>query len=491
MKVRTTKTGSGNIAVQIVENSTHKVNVIKHIGTGRSPQQVEDLKMLALEYISKQRIDAGEMSFFEESTLFSLDNLVINKAYKRFAYEFFSHVYEVNGFHSITDNLLKDLSIMRIIEPVSKEQSIELMIKYFGIGYSYSTIHRGLFKICNLKDEIELVAVEYARKNLNFDFSLVFYDVTTLYFETFKGDDLRKPGFSKDNKSIQPQILIALVVNTQGYPIGIEMFEGNKFEGHTFIPSILKLKEKYNITTLTVVADAAMISFDNIKQLSSIGISFIVGARLSKVDKQTLESISNDLNSREGVYISKDTAYGKLICDYSKKRASKDKSDREKQIRKAKSHIVRPSQARKPRFVKLSQKENLELNHQLIAFDVLKEGIKGYYTNLKDVPENLIVSRYHDLWHVEKSFRIAKSDLKARPMFHRKKEMILAHILIVFVSLCMSKSIEIKTGYSIKKVRDSVIDILDIEFTDKLTQKRVTKRMEFPNLEIYSALLKI
>ena len=201
MKVRTTKTGSGNTAVQVVENSTHKVNVIKHIGTGRSPQQVEDLKMLALEYISKQRIDAGEMSFFEESTLFSLDNLVINKAYKRFAYEFFSHVYEVNGFHSIKDNLLKDLSIMRIIEPVSKEQSIELMIKYFGVKYSHGDLYRGLSKICNLKDEIELVAVEYARKNLNFDFSLVFYDVTTLYFETFKGDDLRKPGFSKDNKS--------------------------------------------------------------------------------------------------------------------------------------------------------------------------------------------------------------------------------------------------------------------------------------------------
>ena len=494
LKVRTTKISSGNTAVQVVNNADHKTYIIKHIGTGKNLQEIEDLKKIGSQYIDNLRTSSGEISFFkDENPLMFLEevisNLSIKESFHTFAHEFLDHVYKLNGFDNLENRVLKDLSIMRIIEPVSKIDSIRLMHRYFNINYSEGTLNRALSKIITQKSEIEEIAVEYAKKNLNFDFSLVFYDVTNLYFESFKSDEFRKPGFNKDGKSQQPQVAIGLVVNSDGYPISIEIFEGNKFEGHTFIPVILALKEKYNINTLTVVADAAMLSYDNMKALEENGLSFIVGARLSKVDSKVLESIAAKLNKEEGKYISTDTKYGTLVTDYSRKRAQKDKSDRNKQIRKAQAHIQYPSKNRRPRFVKQISKTALEINTELIEADELKEGIKGYYTNLVDISPQLIVARYHDLWHVEKSFRIAKGDLKARPIYHRKKDMILSHILIVFVSLCMSKSLELQTGYSIKRIKDEIWDILDVNITDSNTHRIFTKRTLFPDSEVFSRLL--
>ncbi len=492
LKIRTTKTGSGSTSIQVVYNTTNKVNIVKHIGTGKTDQEIKDLKNLGYQYIRNFIIQSGQIPMFEDSTLISIDNLSIKESFHTFAHEYLSHIYDINGFNSLGDNLLRDLAIMRIIEPVSKEESIDLLREYFNIKYSHGSLHRGLQKIVEKKDAIESVAVEYAKKNLNFDFSLVFYDVTNLYFESFKSDDLRKPGFNKDGKSQQPQVAIGMVVNSDGYPISIEIFEGNKFEGHTFIPVILALKKKYNMkTTLTVVADAAMLSYRNMKALNDAGLSFIVGARLSKVNRSLLESIVESLGKVEGKYIESETAYGTLVTDYSRKRAQKDKSDRLKQIRKAEYHIQHPAKHKRPRFLKKLDKDKFEINTELIEFDELKEGIKGYYHNLKDIPAQLIVARYHDLWHVEKSFRIAKSDLKARPIFARKEDMILSHILIVFVSLCMSKSLELKTGLSTKLIKKSIFHIMDIVLIDELTHKEFTKRQKFPDSDVFSTLLKM
>jgi len=169
--------------------------------------------------------------------------------------------------------LLTDLVLMRIIEPASKLRSLELLKDYFGVKHLRKHFYEALPQIATLKDQVEKKAIALAKKEFNFDFSLVFYDVTTLYFESFKADDLRKPGFSKDGKSAQPQIVIGLIVNYDGFPIAYEIFEGNRFEGHTLIPVILAFKKKHKIKTLTVVADAAMISQDNIKALEENGIN--------------------------------------------------------------------------------------------------------------------------------------------------------------------------------------------------------------------------
>ena len=304
--------------------------------------------------------------------------------------------------------------------------------------------------------------------------------MTTLYFETFKDDySFQKKGFSKDNKSAQPQILVGLVVTREGFPVSCELFEGNTFEGKTMLPVINRFKEKYAIQTLTIVTDAAMLSFKNMEELGKNNLQYIVGARVGNLSDALTRDIAETLNKTEGVFVTRRTPHGMLICDYTKQRAAKDRHDREKQIQRAELRIKTGNpMLQRNRFLKEKTKTVYELNQKLIEKDELLDGIKGYYTNITDISPKLLVARYKDLWHVEKAFRMAKSDLEARPMFHHKKESIEAHILIVFVSLCMAKAIELRAQLSIMKVKKSIWKILDIEFTDTLTNKIFLKRMD-------------
>ena len=498
LRVRTTRLSSGNTAVQVVYRHDHKTDIVKHIGTGKTEKERNQLIEYAYQYIATQKeVPVLFPQAFvpdSDSSLVSLNHLRFTASHHHFAYEFLSHWYAVNGFDKLSNSLLRDLSIMRIIEPCSKLRTVERLKEYFAIVYPVNRMYEGLQTITLLKEEIEKIAVSYAKSTLSFDFSLVFYDVTTLYFETHTADEdtkdtrgnaitgLRKPGFSKDNKSQQPQIVIGLVVNRDGYPIAVDIFSGKTFEGHTFIPVITSLQKRYGIQDLTIVADAAMLSQDNIDDIEAAHLHYIVGARLGNISFDLLKEMSGHLKKTEGIFYQTETPRGTLIGDYSEKRAAKDRSDRKKQLQRAQEQIDNPQKIkRKVRFVSEETKATLKLNRDLIAKDELKEGIKGYYTNLtlnQKLTEKDIVQRYKDLWHVEKSFRIAKSDLEARPIFHHKKESIEAHIIIVFVSLCLAKSIELTTGYSIQKVRDMIWKILDIELVDTLTNRTFKKRME-------------
>lgn len=494
MLIRTTKTSSGATAVQVVERHHHQTNILKHVGSATDFDSLSHLHELASQYIRDQNPTSPlfpEIVCDNSKHFVAVEDLIFTKAHHQAAYEFFSFFYERNGFTQVLNPLLKDMAIMRLIEPCSKVQSIELLKEYFHITYGHTRLYRHLRDILAEKDHIENIAISYAKKHLAFDFSLVFYDVTTLYFETFKEDrdtsdsrggvttGLRKIGYGKEKKPGQPQIVIGLVVNKDGYPISIEMFSGKVFEGHTMLPVIKSLQQKYAITTLTIVADAAMLSLDNITSIQQAGLSYIVGARTGSIPLDRLEYISKKLRKREHIFTRTKTDWGTLVCDYSKTRAAKDRSDRKKQLEKAQYQIQNPDKAKKrSRFVMEETKATLKLNEGLIAEDKLREGIKGYYTNLKKVPSQVIVKRYHDLWHVEKSFRIAKSDLEARPIFHHQRDSILAHMMIVFVSLCLTKSIELITNISLKGVKKKIWPILDIEFRDTISGKTFTKRME-------------
>jgi transposase len=491
LKIRIIKTGSKNKAVQIVRRKNHTTEIVKHIGTAKNNDELIQLHQLADKYICKRSNAISLFPNLNDNSI-KIENLQFTQSFHSFAYEFLSYFYELNGFNKLKNKLLKDLSIIRLIEPASKIRSIELIQEYFGIKYSRNTMYRNLNIFSEMKLNIEKIAIEYAKTHLNFDFSLVFYDVTTLYFESFKDDELRKCGFSKDNKFNQPQILIALIVNKDGYPISINIFEGNKFEGHTFIPTIKELKNKHNIKNLTVVADAGMLSFDNIKKLENENLNYIVGARLSSLSKELLKNVSTKLNKTEKKYFKTKTDHGILICDYLKKRATKDKNDRKKQILRAQNQINNPSKSiKKLRFVKELTKSKYIINQELIEKAELLDGIKGYYTNLDNLSEDLIISRYKDLWNIEKAFRIAKSDLMARPIFHYKKIRIEAHILLIFVSLCVSKSIELLTGLSIKKIIHQIFKILDIELIDQLTGKKFIKRMDTKNNDVFQVFEKL
>lgn len=502
LKLRTTKTASGKTAVQVVARSHQQTKIIKHIGSAGNEDELRFLRKQAERYIANSQNTTPlfpELFGVPRPLLLSeleqvVDRLSFTSTYHTFAHEFLSHFYEHNGFTALQNNLLRDLSFMRIIEPASKIRSGALFNKYFGNTYTQNMLYKGLPKMRLLKEAAEKIAVSYAEKQLGFDFSLVFYDVTTLYFETHTSDEdrqdtqgntikgFRTPGFSKDNKPQQPQIVIGLVVNRDGYPILVELFSGKTFEGHTILPVIKTLKARHSIKTLTIVADAAMLSLDNTKDINEANLNYIVGARLGNLSLEMLKEIAKKLNKTEGIYSKTETPRGTLICDYSEKRATKDRSDREKQLAKAQRQIDNPDTVkRRTRFVTEETKATLKLNEELLEQDILREGIKGYYTNLTlndELTEKDIVIRYKDLWRIEKAFRIAKSDLEARPIFHRKKESIETHLLIVFVGLCLAKSIELETGYSIQKVKDMIWDVLDIVFVDTLTNKQFLKRMQ-------------
>ena len=187
----------------------------------------------------------------------------------------------------------------------------------------------------------------FASLHYSFNFDILFYDVTTLYFETFEEDGLRKNGFSKDNKSQQPQILIALMVSKEGFPVAYEVFSGNTFEGHTIIPVIKDFIERNRVKEFTIVADAAMISSENIQKLTQNNINYIVGARLGNIPEALLKIIDKTISREDGKSIRIKTGNGYLICSYSSVRYRKDRYEMEKQIEKAKQVIAQPSKSRK------------------------------------------------------------------------------------------------------------------------------------------------
>lgn len=493
IRVRQVKTDSGKIAVQVVSRTHKKTLILKHLGSATTDDEIKNLVNLGKQFIERQ---LGYRPLFSEFSTDSrhvqfdqlLKSLIIRPTRHLTVYQTLVNWYEYCGFNLINVPLIRDLSIIRLIKPVSKLQSIKLLSRHFLKNYSKSTIYHQLPKFSFLKAKAESVAIAFAKAHYNFSFSLVFYDVTTLYFESFTPDELRKCGFSKDGKSNQPQIVVGLLVDHQGFPVSYGLFEGNTFEGHTMIPVILELKNKYQIDDLIIVADAGMISFANIEKLNEQKLNYIVGARIKSLSPDSIKLISTSLNKTENKYFSLTTKHGRIVCDYSEKRATKDKGDRQKQLTKAKFQLDNPGTAlRKNKFVKSTSSTKLALNQGLIDKSELLDGIKGYCTNT-NIDDQLVVNRYHDLWHVEKSFRIAKSDLLARPIFHFKKESIETHLLIVFISLCMAKSLELATGLSIKRIAELLWLIEDIEIQDQQTREIYHKKTNVDSPELKKML---
>jgi len=397
---------------------------------------------------------------------------LIPLGYKRnFAYKFLTNYFKL-VFPNNKNKLLMDLAVIRLIEPTSKARSIELLDEYFGIVYKKTSLHRHILKIS--KDEVVRSLVEFARHTLNFYFSLVFYDVTTLYFESNKQDEvLKKPGFSKDGKHTQPQIMIGLVVDQNGFPIYFEIFKGNSFEGHTMLPIILDFKNKFNIKNLTVIADSAMLSENNLKDLESAGLSYIVGNRTITTYKDELNPMIEEMKKTNNSIRKISDQNRFVIYHFSKKRENKDDYEISMGTLKAIRALHNKNYSRsRMKYIK-TLPSKASINVDLVEKHRLLAGIKSYKTNL-DISPRLVVSRYSDLWHVEQTFRISKHDLKARPIFHRKEEAIRSHILIVFVAAAIAKCIEINTKQSINKVVTNIMKAIDIKFLDVLTEKEIT-----------------
>lgn len=473
-RIRTVRTASDAKAVQVIWYENNTTKIAKHIGSTKCPDRLKLLRAQAEQYIIDHE---PQRSLFEEShkQIVDFDHIEATSVTHNFAREVLLALADRCHLSKL-DILYRDLAIMRIIEPTSKLRSIKLLEQYFNVSYT-KYLYERLPKLLNQQEMIEKAAVGTA-KSLNDDFALLLYDVTTLYFETHKADDdLQARGFSKDDKSKQPQIVIGLLVTSQGFPLIQEVFKGNTFEGHTMLSVVQAFQKRYQTKKPIIVADAAMLSRENQKTLDSKGYQYIVGARLANAKQAFIVALCKQLPKEDGAIVRMpfSCADYDIICSYSHKRYKKGKREFDKQVERAKKLVACNEPGKRAKFVKKSGLAD----QPYVIDETLKQkseqllGIKGYCTNIpEDVLSNdEVIGYYHDLWRVEQAFRISKSDLKARPIFHYSHDAIRAHVLICFIALMISKLIEIKTSLSIRNVRDMLWLVHDIKLRDPSSGK--------------------
>jgi hypothetical protein len=455
--IRTVRTASGATAVQVIWYENNSRKIAKHIGSAKNNDELEVLHSSAKQYIAEHE---PQLSLFDEpiSQTVIFEQIELTSVSHQFARTILLSIAKQCGLGAL-DMLYLDLAIMRIIEPCSKLRSLELIKQYFHVSYS-QYVYELLPKLLNKQNLIELAAIETA-KTFNRTFALLLYDVTTLYFETHKpDDDLQARGFSKDDKSKQPQIVIGLLVTGQGFPLIHEVFKGNTFEGHTMLSVVNAFQQQYNTEKPIIVADSAMLSQTNRDVLDSEGYYYVVGARLANIKLSFLFSIRDNLLKNDGATLRlpyPDANYD-IVCSYSQARYKKDRRELDKQIEKANILIAKQEPGKRAKFVKKSDKKD----NAYLFDEALKQkaelllGVKGYCTNIPEstLSNDQVIKHYHDLWHVEQAFRMSKSDLKARPIFHHTQDAIRAHVIICFMALMIGKFIEIKTGFSLRYIRD-------------------------------------
>ena len=295
MFLRKKKNKSGSISIQIISKSRGKYKVLKTIGSGRAENEIQKLWYLGKQEI--ERLSSQSKLFISETDLIveSIFNSLSNANIKAVGPELiFGKIYDKIGFNKIEENVFRHLVISRLAFPLSKLKTIEYLYRYQGVSLSVSSIYRFLDKLNNkLKDKVERINFEHTKRILGGKTSVVFYDMTTLYFEASDEDDLRIAGFSKDGKHSNPQIFLGLLVGLGGYAIGYDIFEGNTYEGHTLIPFLEKISKKFNLERPIVVADSGLLSKANIESLEANQYEYIIGARIKNESDKIKEKILN------------------------------------------------------------------------------------------------------------------------------------------------------------------------------------------------------
>ena len=432
---------------QIGQKQFGRFMLVKHIGCATTPAEIEALRI-------KAKTELGEIVLKNQLSLFPEVKLPLKAKLLAWHitgfHQVFGTVYDRIGFPR---GLLRDLVIARIVYPKSKSATIRYLKRYLGINLSKDTVYR--FQDTLSKDELTGIAFTFVSQK-DKGVSLFFYDVTTLYFETENEDDFRKKGFSKNHRSDMPQILIGLFVDSEGYPFDFDFFEGNTFEGHTFQSAIGNIIRKYAFAEMTVVADAAMLSEKNLSYLQSRGISYIVGARLKNLPDETKNTVFRyDFAGNSILVIT--SGQQKLIVDYSEDRAKKDEKTRERLIRKLETRLERKEQVvRKSKYILWEKQGKVAgIDKRQIEEDKKYDGLKGYITDKENKSTaQEIIKQYHNLWKVEKAFRMSKNDLKERPIYHQSVTRIKSHLIICFVSLLVMKETEkilSRKHYSLEK----------------------------------------
>ena len=570
MFIRYRKIKNGSTRVQIVESYRigNKIiqKVLRHAGTAKNDAELEYLKQVA-EYLKetieeelnpklftkeqlpervakKSRLDQVEA---ELPMLVNLHHLREQNRIITGFHEVYGKLFDRVGYgyilksSKVSNRIFKDIVLARLAKPVSKRSSCEMLAENFGISYNLEQVYRMLDAIKSEKKNekkeiviidkipaIQKITFQYSKCLLNGRVTLFFYDCTTLYFESFTEDDLRRFGYSKDHKFNQGQVLLALTVTDEGLPVGYEVFAGNMYEGDTFLLAINKLKEKYSIDEALVVADSGLLSKENIEIVKASGYQYILGARLrimtqnwqntiiEHTDYETHKIYYKDREEKEKDTLQiKDYTYKedcnhqpveRLIISRSSARAEKDKKDRKKALDKLLLKFRKSSNPKDlisnygyKKYLKIEGETTVILNEEKIAKEELWDGLHGVFTNSKRSELNAlaVLRQYHGLWQVEDCFRIEKHDLRMRPVFHWSPDRIKAHIAICFVAFSLIRFLqhhikqEVNELFSARRISlelNSVQESILYDIREKSNQYVIPSRSSDNVLLIYKTM---
>ncbi len=502
--VRRVRTASGATAVQIAEYVDGRRRIVAHVGSAHTDAELGLLLEQArgmLADAGQDELDLGVEPARPKSRLVSSpaadEGLFAEPAVSageqervgaprvigtssRLLFDVLAQVYDGLGFTAVGDETFRDLVISRIVEPTSILDTPRVLNDLGREPANERTMRRTLGR-AQQRGYRDIVATAcFNHAVTHGDVSLVLYDVTTLYFEAEKEDELRKVGYSKERR-VDPQIVVGLLVDRNGFPLEIGCYEGNKAETATIIPIVKQFQARHGLADMVVVADAGMLSASNLRDLDEASLRFIVGSRVTKAPKgleshfrwhgdlfsdgQVIDTLtprsvhhkdaaSNPLVKAEPVWDpAQHGGSWRAVWAYSQKRAVRDNRTLTLQEERAKAVVAGEKTARTPRFVK-TRNGAAELDETSLTRARRLVGLKGYVTNIpvELMPAVEVIGSYHALWQVEQSFRMSKTDLRARPMFARTRDAIEAHLTIVFTALAVSREAQARTGLAIRNV---------------------------------------
>lgn len=441
---------SGSTSIHIVRKVAGRQVHVLSIGSATNDQELIELERVALDKLSTLQLQ-NKLDFnFEEDEAFiqnlrsSIEHIEVCGVEL-----ILGKIFNEIGFNQITEPLFRHLVLSRICYPGSKLKTVEYLFRHHQLSYEIDAVYRYLDKInSRYKEQLQDISYKHTLNLFNGQLSVVFYDVTTLYFEASDEDDLRKIGFSKDGKNQHPQIVLGLLVSSRGYPLAFEMFEGNKFEGQTMLPVIEKFKARYNLEQIVIIADAGLLSHQNIQALRDLNYQFILGARIKNESLALQQQILSLTWSNGQTHSINKSAGLRLIVSYSEARAHSDNKNRERGLRRLERSVEKGKLTKKHinnrgynKYLQLSGEVVVKIDYDKIKQDTKWDGLKGYITNTQ-MGALEVIDNYKQLWHIEKAFRISKTDLKVRPIYHRLAHRIQAHLIIAFCSYKLYKELE-------------------------------------------------
>ena len=486
--VRKSPGRSGATKVQVAERRDGRDVVLEHVGTAH-----DDAELAALMALARKKLYPGQGELALEGMPGPVTDgragaAVITSKSNSVLWQVLRTGYDRLGFDTIDDEAFAQLVLARIVEPTSKADSLRVLDD-LGIPHaSLRTMFRSLRRVEDRGYRAMIASACFAHAVVAGDVSLCLYDVTTLYFEAEKEDPdvggktgLRKVGYSKERR-VDPQVVVGLLVDRRGFPLEIGCFEGNKAETLTILPIVKQFQERHNLADMVVVADAGMLSAGNLKELDEAGLRFIVGSRLTKAPKdleshfrwhgdaftdgQVIDTLTprdqrSKTPSASDPMVKTEPVWDpelhqrswRAVWAYSTKRAVRDNKTLTLQENKARAVVDGEKAAKAPRFVKITNGAR-SLDEASLTRARRLVGLKGYVTNIAVTVMGAreAIESYHDLWRVEQSFRMSKTDLRARPMFHHTRDAIEAHLTIVFAALAVARHLQEVTGISVRKI---------------------------------------